>query len=258
MQYIILFDYQLLVIEDNDKFSLPRHADIAHIALSDLTTIYQSEHYYVGAYLTEPIKSDNNSQFNKLKLVNVKQVLNHFDIELINQIVYYQQLNSYYTKVKFCSSCSKKLTRQTSSKFLRCIHCEKEIYPQIAPCIIVRIHKENQILMARSPHFPPGAWGLIAGFVELGENLKQAVAREVMEEVGIKVKNIQYWDSQAWPFPTSTLMVGFTATYESGELVLQEEEIEAATWCDKDNLPGLPSSNYSISSRMINEFLHST
>lgn len=252
MNYVILYDYRLLVIDQQGDFALPTVQDLAHLALDKLSIIYQSDQHYVATIVDTSI----NYEIANLKFISIKQALNYFDSDLINQLLYYHQLNSYYSNTKFCGSCSKPVIRQLKNKFVKCLSCDKELYPQICPCVIVRIHKDNQILMARSPHFPPGSWGLIAGFVELGESLDQAVAREVMEEVGIKIKNIQYWGSQPWAFPTPTLMVGFIAEYESGELVLEEQEIEAAGWYSKDNIPGIPSSNYSISSRMINEYLN--
>src|SRR5690606_2224103 len=117
-----------------------------------------------------------------------------------------------------------------------CPTCHLAAYPRISPSIIVRIHKGDQILMARSPHFAPGIYGLIAGFVESGETLEETIHREVMEEVGIKVKNIRYFDSQPWPFPDS-LMIGFTAEHASGDIQVDHHEIEHADWYGKDNIP---------------------
>lgn len=108
--------------------------------------------------------------------------------------------------------------------------------------------------MARSPHFAPGVYGLIAGFVDPGENIEEAVHREVKEEVGLKIKNLVYYGSQPWPFPDS-LMLAFTADYESGEIVMEPGEIEAAGWYKYNNLPGLPSSTLSIGMKLIMDFV---
>ena len=131
------------------------------------------------------------------------------------------------------------------------------MYPRLAPAIIVRVQRETEngreILLARGPNYPEGWYSVLAGFVEPGENLETCVAREVYEEVGIRIKNIRYFGSQPWPFPHS-LMLGFTADYVSGELTLQEEEIEDAKWFRSDNMPRLPS-RMSISRHLIDNFL---
>ena len=110
--------------------------------------------------------------------------------------------------------------------------------------------------MARGPHFPPGVYGLIAGFVEIGESLEETIHREVKEEVGIEIKNLSYFGSQAWPFPDS-LMIAFVADYASGEIVIDKNEIEVAGWYRYDNLPGLPSMNISIASTLLENFVTS-
>lgn len=155
---------------------------------------------------------------------------------------------------QFCGRCSTP-TQHTISTFERiCPACGLALYPRISPSVIVLIRKQDQILMARSPHFTPGAYGLIAGFVEIGENLEQTLHREVKEEVNIEIKNIRYFGSQPWPFPDS-LMIGFTAEYAGGELRIDNNEIEAAGWYRYDNLPGLPSSSFSLSRKLIDHYL---
>lgn len=155
---------------------------------------------------------------------------------------------------QFCGRCGSP-TKQTPGHFERqCTHCGLSFYPRISPSIIVRIHKDDEILLARSPHFAPGVYGLIAGFVEPGESVEDAVYREVQEEVGIQIKNLTYYGSQAWPFPDS-LMIGFTADYAGGELVINETEIEDAGWYKATNMPGGPSSSVSIARKLINDFI---
>ncbi|MFN7095477.1 MAG: NAD(+) diphosphatase, partial [Burkholderiales bacterium] len=190
--------------------------------------------------------------------INLRQALNHFEEFTVSQVVYYQQLAHYYTTHKFCGICGRLTQRGRKNKFVMCHSCNTEIYPHIAPSVIVRIHKDDSILMARGVNFPVGVWGLIAGFVEIGESLEQAVKREVKEEVGIEVTNIRYWGSQPWPFPNNSLMMGFTADYVSGTITPQVEEIGAAGFYSRDNLPGMPSISYSIASKMITDYLQQT
>mgnify|MGYP001494774559 CR=1 FL=1 len=105
------------------------------------------------------------------------------------------------------------------------------IYPLISPCVLALVTKGNEILLARNNLFPEGLFSVLAGFVEVSESAEETVMREVMEEVSIRVKNIQYIGSQPWPFP-SQLMLGFKCEYESGDLVIDEEEIAEANWYD--------------------------
>ena len=155
---------------------------------------------------------------------------------------------------RYCGRCGTE-TEHRGPAFERvCTACHLMFYPRISPSIIVRIVKNKQILMARSAHFPPGSYALIAGFIEAGESVEQAVHREVYEEVGIYIKNLQYFGSQPWPFPDS-LMLAFTADYASGTLQFNDGEIEDANWYDFDKLPGRPSSTISIASQLINDFV---
>lgn len=155
---------------------------------------------------------------------------------------------------QFCGRCGNKTIHKPGTLERVCIECGLSLYPRISPTIIVLIKNGNQILMARSPHFAPGAYGLIAGFVEVGESIEDAVHREVKEEVGIKIKNLHYFGSQPWPFPDS-LMVGFIADYASGELSIDHLEIEEAGWYRYDKLPGWPSTSLSIAKKLIDHFV---
>jgi NAD+ diphosphatase len=111
------------------------------------------------------------------------------------------------------------------------------------------VRKERQILLARSPHFPPGMYSALAGFVEPGESLEQCLAREVAEEVGVRVGRARYFASQPWPFPHS-LMIAFVCEWQGGELRPQAGEIEDAKWFEVLQLPKLPS-RISIARRLI-------
>ena len=120
---------------------------------------------------------------------------------------------------------------------------------------MVMIQKDDQFLLARSPHFIPGMYSALAGFAEPGETLEETVHREVYEEVGIRVKNIRYFASQPWPFPHS-LMIAFHADYESGDINIDPTEIEAADWFSADKLPDRLPGQISISRKLIEATLH--
>lgn len=154
---------------------------------------------------------------------------------------------------QFCSCCGERLVPVVNERAKECPVCELRSYPRLSPAVIVMIRKGDKILLSRSPHFPPNMYSVLAGFVEAGETLEEAVQREVTEEVGIRVRNIKYFGSQPWPFPNS-LMIGFTADYDGGEISIADDEIEDAAWYDVSNMPKIPG-RISISRALIDHFL---
>ena len=140
---------------------------------------------------------------------------------------------------KYCPTCGGNLEDDTFFAAKKCSKCGKLLFPRIEPAIIVLVSKGDEILLAKNRNNGKGFYSCIAGFVEHGESAEQCVAREVMEETGLKVKNIRYAGSQAWPFPDQ-LMLAFYADYESGDIKIQEEELSDARWFKKDALPPVP------------------
>ncbi len=137
---------------------------------------------------------------------------------------------------------------------MRCTRCGMMHFPRLSPAAIVLVKREDRILLAHSPGFPQGLYSVLAGFVEPGESIEEAVVREVREEVGIEVTNVRYFGSQPWPFPNS-LMIGFTADYTGGDLAPEPTEIEDAGWYTADDLPPLPP-KVSIARAMIDDFVN--
>lgn len=153
---------------------------------------------------------------------------------------------------KYCGVCGAPMTFHTDiSK--RCTGCGKEVWPQLATAIIVLIHKGDEILLVRAKNFRHEFFGLVAGFVETGETLEEAVHREVLEEVGLTITNVRYFGSQPWPYPCG-LMVGFQADYVSGDIKLQKEEIAKGGWFSRDSLPPIPE-KLSIARQLIDSWL---
>ena len=135
----------------------------------------------------------------------------------------------------------------------RCINCGKEVWPSLATAIIVLIQRNDEVLLVHARNFKVDFYGLVAGFVETGETLEEAVHREVLEETGITIENLHYFGSQPWPYP-SGLMIGFTADYVSGNIHLQKEELSKGAWFTKDNLPNIPE-KLSIARRMLDDWI---
>ena len=151
-----------------------------------------------------------------------------------------------------CPRCGEVTTRIEGEWGKRCPKCQYEHYPHLHPCVIVLVRDGERVLLARKSIWAPGRYALIAGFVDNGESLEGAVAREVKEEVGVDVKDIQYVGSQNWPFP-SQLMVGFVAEYAGGEIAVDKEELEDARWFPRDALPVGPA-RHSIAGFIIEHY----
>lgn len=154
---------------------------------------------------------------------------------------------------KFCGCCGNIMKISTHELALECSQCAHLVYPRISPAIIVAVTHNNQLLLARSKRFPPNQYGVIAGFVEPGETLEECVQRELKEEVGVQVHNINYFGSQPWPFPDS-LMVAFTAESISPRITIDNHEIVAADWFTVENFP-LISTKPSIGRKLIDWFI---
>jgi NAD+ diphosphatase len=137
----------------------------------------------------------------------------------------------------------------------RCTECGKEVWPQLAIAVIVLIHRGDEVLLVRAKNFRTDFYGLVAGFVETGETLEEAVARETMEETGVTIDNIRYFGSQPWPYPCG-LMVGFHADYVGGAIHLQRSEIAKGGWFRRDNLPTIPE-KLSIARMLLDDWLDS-
>lgn len=160
------------------------------------------------------------------------------------------QLVDWQRTHRYCGQCATPTEPARGERARRCPRCGLVAFPRLAPAVIMLIERDDgRILLARNPNFPAPFFSLLAGFVEPGEQLEEAVARETYEEVGVVVDDITYWGSQPWPFPHS-LMIGFRARYVSGEFVLQADEIAEAGWFGPDELPTVPPS-MSIAGRMI-------
>ena len=164
-----------------------------------------------------------------------------------NQLLHWIRSNKY-------SGYSGELNKFNSKEqALYCPQTSSMIYPLISPCVLAMVTKGNEILLARNNLFPEGLFSVLAGFVEVSESAEETVMREVMEEVSIRVKNIQYIGSQPWPFP-SQLMLGFKCEYESGDLEIDEEEIAEANWYNIDKLPLIPPES-SLSGQIIRSYI---
>src|SRR5438876_1099114 len=152
----------------------------------------------------------------------------------------------------FCPRCGEATTRIEGEWGKRCPRCRYEHYPHLHPAVIILVRDGDRVLLARKAEWAPGRYALVAGFVDNGESLEGAVAREVKEEVGVDVKDIRYVGSQNWPFP-SQIMLGFVASYAGGEVRVDRAELEDARWFPCDQLPNRPS-RHSIAGFILSNY----
>ena len=159
-------------------------------------------------------------------------------------------LYNWYQENKFCGKCGQPMTHSDKERMLRCGVCGQMVYPKICPGVIVAITAGDRLLMTKYAGRPNVNWALVAGFTEIGETLEQTVAREVQEEVGLKVKNITYYKCQPWAF-SSSLLCGFFAEVEGDATVtLQTDELAAAEWFTRDAIDLAPD-KLSLTREMI-------
>jgi NAD+ diphosphatase len=154
---------------------------------------------------------------------------------------------------RFCGVCGSKLTGHTAILAKNCTSCGSTIFPKISPAVIVLVEKGEKVLLGRASRFHGNLYSVLAGFAEPGESLEDVVRREVMEEVGIEVKDVRYFGSQPWPYPDS-LMIGFTASWAGGEISVDNDEISDARWFSVHELPNIPD-KISIARSLIDWFI---
>lgn len=183
------------------------------------------------------------------KTMPVKPFLAEVDSATQTKILRAYHWVNWHKQSKYCGQCASPLEDQINLSEKKCLSCKVSVFPRFSPAVMVLIQHGNKILLARSPHFKAGFYSAIAGFIEMGETAEEAAHREVKEELGLEITDLEYFGSQTWPFPDS-FMIAFKAKYLRGELKIDEKEIEDAQWFDAQNLPELPTTA-SISRQLI-------
>ena len=262
-----------------------RHNDITAEAASAITYDYAIAHNIALPIILKSniLEADNlessNLVTNSLDNNNLESSINAFvpyrllitqlPMALADQLSQAIQLLHWQADTQFCSRCAAPVVHaKRGERAMVCQVCRLRQYPRVQPCIITAITRPNpktgemQILLAHHHRYGQQTtsqqglqYGLIAGFVEVGESLEHAVVREVAEEVGISLSDIRYMSSQPWPFP-SNLMLGFRASYSGGNIVIQEDELSHADFFDLSKLPKIPfkgSIAYELIAQIANE-----
>lgn len=147
------------------------------------------------------------------------------------------QLASWYESRRFCPRCAHEMVHDERERMMRCPKCGLQEYPKISPAVIVAVTNGDKLLLTRYAGRAYKKYALVAGFAEIGETIEETVAREVMEETGLRVKNLRYYKSQPWSF-SGTLLMGFFAELDgSDEITLDESELAEAVWCPREDVP---------------------
>lgn len=247
MKWFIFYNGQLLLQQQGDALQVPEGND-PPVPIPDDHQIHEvtmNNGVKVKTYEVDEVDED-------WKLAGLRDSFNYIPLEdylcggKAAQILYWDKHS------KYCPTCGVPTVQETPI-MKKCPQCGLEMYPPIATAIIVLIQKGDEILLVHNRAFKRDYYGLVAGFLEAGESLEQCVHREVMEETGLTIKNLQYFGSQTWPYP-SGLMVGFTAEYEGGTIKLQEDELTAGAFYSRDNLPHIPQ-KMSIARKLIDWWL---
>jgi NAD+ diphosphatase len=245
------FHRNRLVVEGSgDALSVPCRMQFEDLGLTAISQHYLGRLDGLACYAVD-LADDQLPE--SLSLKDLRQLYGLIDENLFGLSGRAVQIVEWDRTHQYCGRCATPMETKRVERAKSCPACGLLNFPRLSPAVIVRVERGDEILLARSPHFAPGMYSLLAGFVEPGETLEETVLREIKEEVGITVQEPHYVTSQSWPFPNS-LMLGFRATYVSGDIVLDRDEIEAAGWFTPDTIPPIPG-RISIARHLIDAYL---
>ncbi len=248
--FIVLVKDQQLYLEASQDWDLYRFSDVNESLIKDNTCLFVGEFEQSMCYVFEIDASVSDE--NLVSLRSQMHLLSEDKYHLASRSL---QLITWYKQHRFCGQCGQQTTSSAEEVAVCCHHCKLTYYPRISPCMMCLIHRGDYVLLAHHRRYATQLYSTLAGFVEAGESLEQCLHREVFEEVGLKVKNLHYFSSQSWPYPHQ-LMVGYFAEYDSGDIVLEELEIEDAQWFHYDQLPTIPPIT-TLSGQLIDAFVKS-
>lgn len=230
---IVMWKDQLLIKEQGDQIQYPTWAELSPLIKEEqiiyLFSIDETGYYLVMAAEQLPIVSGS--------FVNLSDVRGKATKENVFVAATAWHLYVWYRDHQFCGRCGTRTTQDKKERMLRCEKCGNMIFPRIAPAVIVGIRDGRRLLLTRYANRSYKKYALVAGFTEIGETPEETVRREVMEEVGLKVKNIQYYKSQPWGFD-GNLLLGFWCDVDGDtEVVMDQEELSVAEWVEAESVP---------------------
>jgi NAD+ diphosphatase len=237
----------LLIFESDDEVRFPSWDDLRRL---DLLTL---RNQFLGDLDDEPLWSvELAADFEPprgLSLLGLRSLYDRVPDEVFALAGRAAQIVAWDRDHQYCGRCGTHTEPVPGERARQCPVCGLISYPRLSPAIIVLIERGEEILLARGHQFAPGRFGIVAGFVEPGESLEEAVQREIREEVNLDVSDITYFGSQPWPFPHG-IMIGFRAQYAGGDISLEDGELAEAGWYGIETLPTVPQ-KLSIARRLI-------
>ena len=205
--------------------------------ISTVQTVFLGQdesHAYFAVQLNEKFPETEDRKYIDLRSIG-RQVSNREFSGMPSLLARGKMILGWHDRHKFCSNCGKKSISIKGGYVRHCDACDSEHFPRVDPVVIMMVVRGDKCLLGRSPHFMPGMYSALAGFMEPGETIEEAVRREVLEEAGIKIGHVQYIKSQPWPFPSS-LMIGAICEALNDEINIANDELEDAKWFDKDTI----------------------
>jgi NAD+ diphosphatase len=237
-EHIFVFRGGALLVRESD-LGLPDEATCMALGvpLAESRAVGMLGEHYCRATWVEPGASEPPAGFTFRPL---RSLFSAFDPHLLAVAGRAFQIAEWARTHRFCGACGSPMEALPGERCMRCTVCGHAAYPRISPAMMVLVRKGDAILLARNVNAPTARFSALAGFLEAGESVEDAVHREVLEEVGLRVRDLRYFGSQSWPFPHS-LMIAFTAEWESGEIAPEPSEIAEARWFGPgDPLPETP------------------
>ena len=250
--YILIFsNNEVFMKKDNDETSIPRFRDLNNkLSISDDNLIYLFKIDEINFFMIKDFKEED---YNYLSKENTSIFRTLKPQWTAFGGITGKHLYDWYSKNNYCSICGERMELYHKERAVCCSSCKNIVYPTIAPAVIVGIKNNDKILLTKYSRGTHRRYALVAGYVEVGESVEDTVKREVMEEVGLKVKNIRYFGSQPWGF-SNTLLTGFFADLDGDDnITLDEDELSEGTWFRYDELPPRDTL-ISLTQTMIKEF----
>lgn len=235
----------LLCRMEDGELTLPRMADISAQQVQYAFSIDETGYYLVQG---EPV----NAAFSYAPTAALRAQTDKTSPALFAAAAG-ESLYRWYTGQRFCGRCGEKMRRSQTERAMVCPACGNTVYPKICPAVIVAVVDGERLLLTRYRGRPFKKYALVAGFNEIGESIEDTVHREVLEEVGLRVKNLRFYKSQPWVF-TDSLLMGFVCELDgSAAITLQKDELAEAGWFAREELPE-NYSHISLTGEMIEQF----
>jgi len=251
--YVLMANDELLVNDESGTWQPLPHSILRFLDVSPL------EQHHVGSYEGIPcfaMKVEKTESLPKpyhwesLRGLLARGAIGSDAFDLVSCAM---QIFDWDKSHQFCGQCGQATVPHESERARLCKHCNTRYYPRISPCVIMLVTKGEECLLAQHTQSRSQFYSALAGFIEPGETVENALRREVAEEVSLSVGKLSYFGSQPWPFP-GQLMLGFHAEFDSGDINVQEEEIADAKWFHYSDLPQIPPAS-TLSGMLIRGFV---